>query len=164
MVCNICHPPSTTITPVDTAAPSPTTLIFETTAPEDCPVDFMGDSGDIVYFMSLAHSERYGSEHPVSRAAGQIRRRMGIDLAPLLTFGDARTEDEQEERMLEQLWQDAASLEASARAVAEAIEASAELQEMTSLFPELPARLQELAEMAVWAARRGARVRLTYVM
>ena len=149
---------------MDVPEPSPTALIFETTAPAECPVEFLGDSSDIVYFMSLAHSERYGSEHPVSKAAALVRRRLGIDLAPLLTFGDARTEDEGEERMLEQLWQDPARLEASARAVAEAVEGSAELREMTSLFPELPARLRELAEMAAWAARRGARVRLTYVM
>jgi hypothetical protein len=66
--------------------------------------------------------------------------------------------------MLEDLWQDARPLAEAARTVAGAIEGTAELCALTSSFPELPERLRELAEIAEWAAGRGAKVRLTYVI
>jgi hypothetical protein len=146
------------------SGPSPTTLILETTAAEDCPIEFLGDSADIVYFISFAHSERYGADHPLSKAAAILKRRLRLDLSPLLTFADARAESEDEQRALETIWQDAAPLAESARRVACAIQATPELRELTSDFPELPDRLHELAEMARWAAERGARLRLTYVI
>ncbi|MDO8616630.1 MAG: hypothetical protein Q7T33_12995 [Dehalococcoidia bacterium] len=142
----------------------PTTLIVETTADEDCPIDFLGDSADIVYFISMAHSERYGADHPLAKAAAVLKRRLRVNLAPLLNFADARPDNEQEERLLDSLWQDAAPLAQSAGAAAEAIEATPELRELTAGFPELPVRLRELADMADWAAERGARMRLTYVL
>ena len=70
---------------------SPTTLIIETTA-GDPPVDFLGDTADLVYFMSMAHSERYGAFHPLARAAAALKRRLRVDLSPLTTFADARVE------------------------------------------------------------------------
>jgi hypothetical protein len=143
---------------------APTTLIVETTADEECPVDFLGDSADIVYFVSMAHSERYGAQHPLARAAALLKRRLRVNMAPLLTFADARVDDPQEERLLESLWQDAQPLAEAAAAVAEALENTPELREMTADFPELPERLRELSQMAAWAAGRGARVRLTYVL
>lgn len=141
-----------------------TTLIVETTADEDCPVDFLGDTADIVYFVSFAHTLRYGSGHPLAKAAGILKRRAGVNLAPLLNFADARTDDQREEQLLEALWQDAGPLAESARAVADAIDAGADLRELTADFPELPDRLRELAAIADWAAARGAKVRLTYVL
>ena len=146
------------------SVPSPTTLIVETSAGEECPVDFLGDSADVVYFISFAHSERYGSDHPLAKAAAVLKRQLRVNLSPLLTFGDARAENSEEERALERLWQEAAPLAECARQVAEAIEGTAELRELTSDFPELPERLKELADMAAWAAERGATVRLTYVL
>jgi hypothetical protein len=143
---------------------TPTALIVETTAAEDCPLEFLGESADVVYFISFAHSERYGSGHPLSKAAGVLKRRLGIDLSPLLTFADARIEGSEEEAALEAMWQDAEPLAACARAVAGAIESGDELRELTADFPELPERLRELAAMADWAAAIGARVRLTYVL
>ncbi len=144
--------------------PAATALIVETTAEEDCPLEFFGDSADIVYFISFAHSERYGSRHPLSKAAGILKRQLQINLTPLLTFADARTESAAEEQALETMWQEPAPLAESARRVAEAIEATEQLRELAADFPELPDRLRELAAMADWAAERGARVRLTYVL
>ena len=147
-----------------TTQPTPTTLIVETTAGEDCPHDFLGDTADIVYFVAFAHSERYGADHPLSKAAAVLKRRLQISLAPLMTYADARTEDPEEEAALERLWQDAAPLAACATAAAAAIEGTPELRELTSDFPELPERLRELAAIASWAGGLGARVRLTYII
>lgn len=142
---------------------SPTVLIIETTA-GDPPSEFLGDSGDIVYFISMAHSERYGADHPLAKASSLIKRRMRIPIGPLLTFGDAATDNAAEEELLGRLWQDAAPLAEAARAVAAAIESNDELAELTAPWPELTERLRELADMADWAAGRGAKVRLTYVL
>ena len=144
--------------------PAATALIVETTTEEDCPLEFFGDSADIVYFISFAHSERYGSRHPLSKAAGILKRQLQINLTPLLTFADARTESAAEEQALETMWQEPAPLAESARRVAEAIEATEQLRELVTDFPELPDRLRELAAMADWAAERGAKIRLTYVL
>ncbi len=146
------------------AAPTPTTLIVETTGDEDCPHDFLGDTAEIVYFISFAHSERYGADHPLAKAAAILKRKLRVNLAPLMNYADARTENAEEEAHLERLWQDAAPLAESARATAEAIEATPELRDLTSDLPELPERLRELAEIAAWAAERGAQVRLTYII
>ena len=146
------------------SAVSPTTLIVETTAGEPCPVDFLGDTSDIVYFISMAHTERYGADHPLAKAAAILKRRLRVNMAPLLRFADALTDDAAEEEMLEHLWQDAAPLAESARSVAEAIEETPALRELTSGFPELPDRLRELAGIADWAAQNGAKVRLTYLI
>jgi hypothetical protein len=142
---------------------SPTVLIFETTAGEP-PVEFLGHSGDIVYFISMAHSERYGADHPLARASGVIKRRLRIPMGPLLNFGDAATDNAAEEELLERLWQEAAGLAECARSVALAIESDEELREMTSSLPELPERLRELAAMADWAGQQGAQVRLTFAL
>ena len=143
---------------------TPTTLIVETTANEPCPLDFLGDTADIVYFISMAHTERYGADHPLAKAAAVLKRTLRVNMAPLLKFADARTENAAEEEMLEGLWQDAGPLSETARTVAEAIEGTAELRELTSSFPELPERLKELAGIAAWAAEREAKVRLTYLI
>jgi hypothetical protein len=147
-----------------TAQPTPTTLIVETTADEPCPIEFLGDTSDIVYFISMAHTERYGADHPLAKAAAILKRQLRLNIGPLLNFADARTENAAEEQMLERLWQDAEPLSEAARGVAEAIEGTPQLRELTAAFPELPERLRELADIAAWAAERGARVRLTYVI
>jgi hypothetical protein len=142
---------------------SPTVLIFQTAA-GDPPGQFPRDSGDIVYFISMAHSERYGADHPLARATSIIKRRLRLPMGPLLNFGDAAAENAVEEDLLERLWQDAAGLAECARSVASALESDEELREMTSSLPELPDRLRELAAMADWAADHGAQVRLTFVL
>lgn len=143
---------------------SPTTLIVETTADEPCPIEFLGDSGDIVYFISMAHSERYGADHPLAKASSIIKRKMRISIAPMLNFADASPDDALEEELLEKLWQDPGPLEESARAVADAIDGSEELRDLTAAFPELPDRLRELADMASWTRDRDAKMRLTYAL
>lgn len=140
-----------------------TVLIVETTA-GDPPLDFLGQTSDLVYFISMAHSERYGMDHPLAKAAAVLKRKLRVNLGPLMHYGDAQPDDEAEAAMLERLWQDAAPLEAAARAAAEAIASTPELRELTADFPELPDRLRELADMAAWAVEQGAKVRLTYVI
>jgi hypothetical protein len=142
---------------------SSTILIFETTA-GDPPFEFLGDTSDIVYFISMAHSERYGADHPLAKAGSIIKRRLRIPIGPLLNFGDANAETSEERAMLERLWQDAGPLAEAATRAAEAIESDDDLRELTSGFPELAERLRELSAMASWAAEQGARVRLTYVL
>lgn len=143
--------------------PSATILIVETTA-GDPPAEFLGETAGLVYFISMAHSERYGADHPLAKASSIIKRKMRIPIAPLLNFGDANAETSEERELLERLWQDAAPLAEAATRAAEAIESEPELQELTSGFPELAERLRELSEMATWAAGQGAQVRLTYVL
>jgi hypothetical protein len=145
------------------AEPSQTILIVETTA-GDPPVEFLGDTADIVYFISMAHSERYGADHPLAKASSIIKRKLRIPIGPLMNFGDANAETSEERALLEKLWQDASPLAEAATRAADAIESEAELQELTSAFPELTERLRELSAMASWAAEQGAKVRLTYIL
>lgn len=142
----------------------PTTLIVETSGDQPCPIDFLGDTSDIVYFISMAHTERYGAAHPLAKTAAVLKRQLRVNMAPLLKFADARTDNAEEERMLESLWQEAQPLADASRSVAEAIEETPTLRELTSGFPELPDRLRELAGIAEWAAQYGAKVRLTYLI
>ena len=142
---------------------STTLLIVETTV-GDPPVEFLGDTADIVYFISMAHSERYGADHPLARASSIIKRKLRIPIGPLMNFGDANAETSEERALLEKLWQDAAPLAEAAVKAAEAIESEPDLQELTSAFPELVDRLRELSAMAAWATERDAKVRLTYVL
>jgi hypothetical protein len=142
---------------------STTLLIVETTA-GDPPIEFLGPTSDIVYFISMAHSERYGADHPLAKATSIIKRKLRISMGPLLTFGDAEVTDTEEIALLERLWQDPTPLAESARNVAEAIETNNELNELTTAFPELPDRLRELADIADWAAEQGAKIRLTFVL
>jgi hypothetical protein len=143
--------------------PSPTILIVETSA-GDPPVEFLGPSSDLVYFLSMAHSERYGAAHPLARAGFVLKRQLRVNISPLLNFGDARTESSEERELLDRLWQDAAPVYKAAREAAEAIDGTPELQDLTADFPDLTERLRELADMAAWAEEQGAQVRLTYVL
>jgi hypothetical protein len=143
--------------------PEPTVLIVETTAGEP-PVEFLGETSGLVYFISMAHSERYGADHPLAKAAAIMKRRLKLPLAPLMNFGDANAETSEERELLDRLWQDAAPLAEAARSAADAIETNEELREMTSTFPDLADRLRELAEIAEWADEQGAKVRLTYAL
>jgi len=143
--------------------PEPTVLIVETTAGEP-PIEFLGETSGLVYFMSMAHSERYGADHPLAKAASIMKRRMKLAINPLLNFGDANAETSEERQLLEKLWQDASPVAIAARAAADAIETTDDLRDLTSRFPDLPDRLRELAQIAEWAAQREAKVRLTYAL
>jgi hypothetical protein len=143
--------------------PRQTILIVETTA-GDPPVEFLGETSDIVYFISMAHSERYGAGHPLAKASSIIKRKLRIPIGPLMNFGDANAETSEERVLLERLWQEAAPLAEAAARTAEAIESEPELRELTGGFPDLADRLSELSAMAGWAAEQGAQVRLTYIL
>jgi hypothetical protein len=142
---------------------SPTVLIVETTA-GDPPMEFLGPSSDLVYFLSMAHSERYGAAHSLARAGFVLKRKLRINLSPLLSFGDARADSSEERELLEKLWQDPAAVQLAARQAAEAIANNPELVDLTADFPDLRERLMELADMAEWAAQQDAQIRLTYIL
>jgi hypothetical protein len=142
---------------------SPTILIVETTA-GDPPSEFLGPSAALVYFLSMAHSERYGAGHSLARAGFVLKRKLRVNISALLVFGDARTDNAGEQELLDRLWQDAEPVKVAALAAAQALAETQELQELTEDFPELPDRLRELADMASWAAEQGAQIRLTYVL
>lgn len=136
-------------------------LIVETSAGEPHP-GFTGPALDLLTFLTFAASERYGALHPLSGVANLLRRKHSIDIMPLLTFGDAVPEDDEDRRELERIWQDPATLAACCEAVAGAIRATPRLQELAAVAPALLPRLDDLAGIARWAAERDARVRLTY--
>ncbi|MBI1885383.1 MAG: hypothetical protein HYS09_03575 [Chloroflexi bacterium] len=141
-----------------------TALIVETTAGEECPVDFQGDTAVLVYFLSFAAAERFGAQHELAQVAAALKRQLRIDLAPLLKFSDAVPEDARDIEELEAIWQDAAPLEAAARLAADAIDGTPKLRELAQDYAGLLERLRELAEIARWAAERAAKVRLTYIL
>lgn len=136
-------------------------LIIETTADELHP-GLSGPALDLLTFLTFGASERYGALHPLSGVANILRRKHGVDLLPLFSFGDAVPEDEEDERELVRLWQEPERLAESCAAAIAAIEQSPRLQELSSDFPNLVPRLADLEAIARWAAARGARVRLTY--
>jgi hypothetical protein len=136
-------------------------LIVETTDPEPHP-GFSGPALDLLTFLTFGASERYGAMHPLSGVANILRRKHGIDLLPLFSFGDAVSEDEEDERYLERIWQEPEPLAACTAAAVERLGAVPRLQELSQGFPDLVPRLEDLQRIAEWAAARGAKVRLTY--
>lgn len=138
-------------------------LFFETDDAESCPIEFGGPSDVLVYFLSLAFSTRYGSLHPLSQLALLLRGEMKIDLGPLTTFADRNAEEEADERELERVWQDAGPLADTLADLTRALESPDErVALLTEDAPDLLARLCDLHQMVVWAATKGARVRLTF--
>jgi hypothetical protein len=88
---------------------------------------------------------------------------MKIDLGPLTTFADRNAEVEADEEELERVWQDAGPLADSLADLTRALAAPDErIATLTEEAPDLLARLCDLHQMAVWAATRGERVRLTF--
>jgi hypothetical protein len=138
-------------------------LYFETDAGEACPVEFGGPSDVLVYFLSLAFSTRYGSIHPLSQLALLLRGEYKVNMTPLTTFADRDVEVEADQRELDRVWQDAAPLAETLRAVTSALASDDQrIAELTADAAELRARLDDLRRMTEWAAERGARVRLTF--
>ncbi len=140
-------------------------FFFETDADEPCPIAFGGDAGVLVHFMSLAFSTRYGSQHELSRLALLLRGEFKVDLAPITTFADRDVEDDEDAEELERVWQAAAPLVASLRGLVEALASGDErVAALIADTPELLPRLSDLLLMVEWAAARGARVRLTFLL
>lgn len=137
-------------------------LRVETTA-EGAPPAFRCSTADLVYFLSFAVAERYGSTHDLSVAARELRRQHGRDiLRPLLTFAEDNVADFEDRRDMEQAWQEPAHVATAARAARDGIMASAALQKLTGEFPQLLPGLDELGRIAAWSAERGGHVRLLF--
>ena len=138
-------------------------LFFETDPAEACPIEFGGPSDVLVYFLSLAFSTRYGSQHPLSQLALLLRGVYHVDMKPLTTFADRDVEVEADARELERAWQDAAPLATTLAAVVGALDAAdPRVEALTVDAPDLRDRLDDLRRMAEWAAARTARVRLSF--
>lgn len=141
-----------------------TTLVVETTAHEECPYCLSTSGAELVYFLSFAVAERYGAQHELAQAAGILKRQIRVNLAPLLTFTDAHVESEDDRQDLERIWQDPARLAECCRQVVDAIAGTPRLQELVADFPDLVVQLEELAQIAEWAAEKGARVRIAFTL
>ena len=140
-----------------------TAFFFETDGAEQCPIGFGGDAAVLVYFLSLAFSKRYGSQHDLSKLAVLLRLEHKIDLDPLTTFADRRVEVEADERELARVWQPAGPLASTLRQVVGVIDAGDQrVSALMAETPELSARLRELLLMVEWAEGRDARVRMTF--
>lgn len=138
-------------------------FFFESDAADTCPLTFGGTGDVLVYFLSLAFSTRYGSLHPLSQLALLLRGELKINLGPLTTFADRDVEVEADQVELDRVWQDAAPLAETLRAVTAALASGDErIALLTEDAPDLAARLGDLLRMAEWAAQRGARVRMTF--
>jgi hypothetical protein len=139
------------------------TFFFETDAAEPCPITFGGDAAVLVYFLSLAFSTRYGSQHDLSRLALLLRGEHKVDLDPLTTFADRNVEEEADERELARVWQDASALAETLRAVLRVLDEPGDrVVALLAGTPDLTPRLHDLLRMVDWAAERGARVRMTF--
>lgn len=140
-------------------------FFFETDVNEACPLAFGGPPDVLVYFLSLAFSTRYGSQHGLSRLALLLRGEWKIHLEPLTTFADRDVEEEADARELERVWQDAAPLDATLAAVIDALSSGDErIAALTADAPDLLDRLRDLRAMVAWAAARGARVRMSFLL
>jgi hypothetical protein len=136
-------------------------LDFEPPQPEA--PGFASDTADLVYFLSWAFSTRYGANHELSVAALVLRGEFKIDLTPLLTFADRNVEEAGDEEALERAWQDAAPLADCCTRVAAALDSEEKrLTEIRAEYPALRANIEELGQIAGWAAEHGARLRVTY--
>jgi hypothetical protein len=136
-------------------------LDFEPQQP-DAPA-FEANTADLVYFLSWAFSTRYGANHELSVAALVLRSEYKIDLLPLLTFADRNVEDPSDEDVLERSWQDAAPLAECCARVSEALAGDEpRLASLREDYPTLRRNIDELGQIAAWAAQNGARIRVTY--
>ena len=138
-------------------------LFLETDADKPCPIEFGGPSDVLVYFVSLAFATRYGSQHPLSQLSLLLRGERKTNMTPLTTFADRNIEIEADRVELERVWQDAAPLAETLRAVTDALSGDdAPIAALTADHPDLRDRLDDLRRMAEWAAERSARVRLSF--
>lgn len=136
-------------------------LLVETTAEQPHP-GFRGSPLDLLTFVSFGASERYGSLHPLSGVANILRRKHGVNLLPLMTFGDADPDDDEDRRELVRLWQPPTALADCCAAVIAAVQTTPRLQELSECAPALLPRLRDLEQIARWAAAHDAWVRITY--
>jgi hypothetical protein len=141
-------------------------LRVETRAEGEAP-GFAGPTADLVYFLSFAVAERFGSTHDLSGVARVLRSRAtdqsrGDQLRPLLTFAEDTPEDPEERQDMEKIWQPARPVAVAASWTAEEIRRSERLRDLAAAFPDLVPRLDDLAEIAAWSADRSAEIRLLF--
>jgi len=126
---------------------------------------FTSDTADLVYFLSWAFSARYGANHEMSVVSLILRGEFKINLAPLLTFADREVEEPADEEALERAWQDAAPLAECCEKVVQALGSGEKrLAALHDEYPGLSQNIEELGRSAAWAAGRGARIRVTYLL
>jgi hypothetical protein len=138
-------------------------IVLDFDPPQPDAPGFTSDTSDLVFFLSWAFSTRYGANHELSVAALVLRGEFKIDLLPLLTFADRSVEDPADEEALQRAWQDAAPLEECCTRVVEAL--GSDEPRLTALredYPALRHNIEELGQIAGWAAGRDARIRVTY--
>ena len=140
-------------------------IVLDFDPPQPEAPGFRDDSSDLVYFLSWAFSARYGGNHEMSLASLVLRGEHGIDLKPLLTFADRNVEMEADTEMLEKAWQDAGPLADCCDAVARALRGDdRRLQALVEEYPRLPHQIEELGQIAEWAAESGRRIRVTFTI
>ena len=140
-------------------------IVLDFDPPQPDAPGFASDTADLVYFLSWAFSTRYGANHELSIAALILRGEFKIDLSPLLTFADRDVEDPADADALERAWQDAAPLAESCEAVARALASDDKrLVDIGEEHPSLRDNIEELGHIAGWAAERGVRIRVTYLL
>jgi hypothetical protein len=124
---------------------------------------FKSETSDLVFFLSWAFSARYGASHELALASLVLKTEFHVDLGPLLSFADRHTADEDDEKLLDEAWQDAAPLAACCSEVVRALDSDVRrLTEVRAEYPDLRRNIDELRQIAAWAAERSCRVRLTY--
>jgi hypothetical protein len=141
----------------------PTSLIVETDPP-NCPVTFAGLTYDLAHFISFAYATRFGADHELAHAATRLQRQHKIEMRSLITFADSEPDDAAERVELEKAWQDAARLAEATRKAADAFASDEKIQALIAEYPDLTPRMEELAQIASWAAEQGGKVRLTIKM
>jgi len=130
---------------------------------EVCPFPFTDDPVVILFFASWAFSADFGGQHELGDAAMHLKRRLNVDLKPILKYADRDFESELDRRELERSWQPSIALAACVREIAAHLEAPDEtLAPLIAGYEHLAPRLRELAAMCDWAATRNARVRMTF--
>jgi hypothetical protein len=140
-------------------------IILDFDPPQPEAPDFTYETDDLVYFLSWAFSARYGAQHEMSITAEVLRKQLGLDLQPLLTFADRDTDDPADEDALDRAWQAAAPLARSCADVVEALSSGdPRLPDLETDYPDLQANIRELGHIAQWAAERSARIRITYAL
>jgi hypothetical protein len=140
-------------------------IVLDFFPPQPESPQFRGDSSDLVYFLSWAFSARYGGNHEMSVASLVLRGEFGIDLKPLLTFADRDVEMEADAAMLEKAWQDAGPLADCCDQIVKALRsAEPRLAALNEDYPSLAGEIEELGQIAEWAAVNGHRIRVTFTI
>jgi hypothetical protein len=140
-------------------------IILDFDPPQSDAPGFRGDQAELVYFLSLAYAARFGAQHELSLLALSLQTDFKINLKPLLSFADREVEEPVDEDTLDLAWQDPGRLAECCQAVVAALDtADKDLDGILREYPALRDRLDDLGHIALWAAGRCVRIRVTYLM